>query len=426
MRAFSARTFLLELRWCCWLTAACFGLCSGFGGEASAQSSRWPLDWNSWETATGDWGGYRTKLNNMGIDPELNYTHDIMANPVGGERQSLAYAGALDASVDFDLETLLGFNGTSFSLGLYQGLGRDLSGEDINNFFDVAQIFIGDVFGISQMNFLQTLANDRIEIALGRLSAGTDFAFSEAFPLYVNTAVNGNPAQLLENVPSFTTPPFSQWGVRGTVKPEEFLYLSVAAYNADVNAQDNDTQGLNFKFNPEDGVLAIAEGGLLVGQESNGPYLPGRYMIGGYYDTSDYTSFVDPDDIIEGNWGLYFIANQMVYEEQADQGLNIWGVFTLAPRQSINSFPYGVSGGAYYKGLFDSRDNDITAGAFYLGIYSEDLPGQTFELVFELNHRFQFNQWFYTTVDGQYVVNPNGQTNISDAWVVGLEMSVDF
>ncbi|WP_208978691.1 carbohydrate porin [Pseudovibrio denitrificans] len=186
------------------------------------------------------------------------------------------------------------------------------------------------------------------------------------------------------------------------------------------------TRKLNFKFNPEDGVLAIAEGGLLVGQESNGPYLPGRYMIGGYYDTSDYTSFVDPDDIIEGNWGLYFIANQMVYEEQEDQGLNVWGVFTLAPRQSINSFPYGVSGGAYYKGLFDSRDNDITAGAFYLGIYSEDLPGQTFELVFELNHRFQFNQWFYTTVDGQYVVNPNGQTNISDAWVVGLEMSVDF
>ncbi|SFK26284.1 porin, OprB family [Pseudovibrio ascidiaceicola] len=408
------------------LLLACLCFCAVFNSIAQAQNSRWPLNWGDWETATGDWGGYRTKLNDMGIDPELNYTHDIMANPVGGERQSAAYAGALDASIDFDLQKLLGLNGTSFSFGLYQGLGRDLSGEDINNVFDVAQIFIGDVFGISQMNILQRLANDRVEIAIGRLSTGTDFAYSDAFPLYVNSGVNGNPVQLLENLPSFTTPPFSQWGVRGTLKPQESLYLSVGAYNADLNAQDNDSQGLNFKFNPEDGVLVIAEGGALVGQEKTSAYLPGRYMLGGYYDTSDYTPFTDANATEEGNWGLYFIANQMVYEEQADQGLNLWGLFTFAPQQSINSLPYGVSGGAYYKGLLDSRDNDITAGAFYLGFFSDDLPGQTFELVFEINHRFQFTEWFYTTVDGQYVVNPNGQTNISDAWVVGFEMSVDF
>nr|WP_208980618.1 carbohydrate porin [Pseudovibrio sp. W64] len=159
------------MKWRC-LLLACLCFYVLFNGVAQAQGSRWPLNWGDWETATGDWGGYRTKLNDMGIDPELNYTHDIMANPVGGERQSAAYAGALGANINFDFEKLMGLSGTSFSLGLYQGLGRDLSGEDINNVFDVAQIFIGDVFGISQMNILQTLANDRVEIAIGRLSAG--------------------------------------------------------------------------------------------------------------------------------------------------------------------------------------------------------------------------------------------------------------
>lgn len=395
-------------------------------GAAWAQSGQWPLDWGSWDRATGDWGGFRTSLNEMGIDPELNYTHDIVANPVGGERQSAAYAGAVVAVIDFDLQMLFGLNGTAFSFGLYQGLGRSLSEEDINNVFDVAEVFIGDTFGTAQLSFLQTLADDRIEIAIGRLTSGIDFATNDAFMLYVNSGVNGNPVQILENIPSFIAPPFSQWGVLGTVWPQDCLSLSVGAYNADPNAQDNDVQTFTFKFNPEDGVLAIAEGGLLVGQEQDGPYLPGQYMLGGYFDTSDFPRFTDPDRTVAGNWGLYAIANQMVYEEQGDQGLSLWGFLTVAPRQSINLFPYGASGGAYYQGLFDGRDNDITAGAFYLGFFSDDLPGQSYELVFELNHRFQSTEWFYTTLAGQYVVNPNGQTDISDAWVVGVEMSVDF
>ncbi|GHB29771.1 porin [Pseudovibrio japonicus] len=362
----------------------------------------------------------------MGIDPELNYAHDLLANPVGGERQSAAYSGSFIGGVDFDLDTLFGLTGTSFSFGYYQGLGRDLSGEDINNVIDVSQIFIGDVFGISQINLLQTLANDRIEIALGRLSAGADFATSDAFVYYVSAGVNPNPLQLLENLPSFTTPPFSQWGARGTVRALDFLSLSVGAYNADINAQNNDMHGLVFKFNPEDGVLTVAEGELQVGQGEDSSYLPGQYRFGGYFDTSDYMRFSDPERIVAGNWGLYLLGNQMVYREQMDQGLSLWGFFSVAPRQSINLFPYSANGGAYYQGLFNGRDGDITAGAFYLGVFSDDLPGQSYELVFELNHRFQFSEWFFTTVDGQYVLNPNGQTDIPDAWVVGFEMSVDF
>ncbi len=151
--ALVARTFsVMLMNWRRFLLA-CLCFFAPFSGTTWAQSMRWPLDWGSWDRASGDWGGFRTKLNNMGIDPELNYAHDILANPVGGERQSAAYAGSLIGGIDFDLDQLFGLNGTKFSFGFYQGLGRSLSGEDINNVFDVAQIFIGDVFGISQMNF---------------------------------------------------------------------------------------------------------------------------------------------------------------------------------------------------------------------------------------------------------------------------------
>lgn len=392
------------------------------GHVAYAEDLSWPLNWGDWQAASGDWGGYRTQLSNAGIDTKLNYTHDIMANPVGGERQSAAYAGAIIGAVDVDLEKMVGLNGISFGIGFYQGLGRDLSGEDINNVFDVAQISIADVFGLSQMNLVQTFLDDRLEIAIGRLSTGSDFASNDAFPLYVNSGVNGNPLQLQVNLPSFTTSTFSQWGVRGTVRPQPFYYVSAGAYNADPSAQVE----LNFQFDPENGVLTIAEGGVLIGQEKDSAYLPGHFSLGGYYDTSDYTPFDDSTETIDGNWGLYVIANQMVYEEQEGQGLNIWGLFTLAPRQSVNTFPYGVNGGAYYKGLLTGRDDDITAGALYLGYFSEDLPGQTYELVFEVNHRFQLAPWAYWTADFQYVLNPNGQRDISDTWVVGTEFAINF
>ncbi|WP_208979496.1 carbohydrate porin [Pseudovibrio axinellae] len=394
--------------------------------SAYSQTAVWPRDWGSWETASGDWWGYRTWLKNAGIDPELLYVHDLQANPVGGERQSAAYAGGFIGAIDFDLDKLMGLNGTGFSVGFYQGLGRDLSGDDIGNVFDVAEIYLGHLFGLAQLNFYQSLMDERIDFAIGRLSTGSAFATSDAFQYYVSLAVNGNPAQILFNVPSFTSPPYSQWGVQGTVNPQDYFYFSAGAYNADFSAQDNEEQGFNLKFNPEDGVLVIAEAGLRVGQENSGTGLPGRYLLGGYYDTSDYTPFIDAKAVREGNWGLYFIANQKVYEEYAEQGLNLWGVVTLAPQQAINLLPYGVSGGAYYTGLFDGRDKDVSAAAFYIGLFSDDLPGQSYELVFEANHRFQINDWFYTNVDGQYVINPDGRSNISNAWVVGLEMAINF
>ncbi len=78
-------------------------------------------------------------------------------------------------------------------------------------------------------------------------------------------------------------------------------------------------------------MLAIAEGGVLVGEGADNPALPGQYMFGGYFDTSDYVPFADPEKTVAGNWGLYALANQMVYEEKEYQGLSLWGFFSRLP-----------------------------------------------------------------------------------------------
>jgi len=72
---------------------------AGASGPAHAQDS---LDaWLTGDYATGDWGGMRTKLEEIGITPEAAYTTDILAVQDGnadGDSNSDGwdYAGQLD------------------------------------------------------------------------------------------------------------------------------------------------------------------------------------------------------------------------------------------------------------------------------------------------------------------------------------------
>lgn len=384
--------------------------------------------WFNWDYATGDWGGSRSELEDRGVTFALNYTGDFLSNRSGGLSQNSALASGTYGSVTFDFEKLSGISGLSlYVAGAYQA-GNDLSGDSIGNAFGVAQIFNPEGGRLAQVYLLKTFAQDTYEVAFGQLSAGDDFATVDSFGNYVSSAVNGNPATIGANFPSFTASPFSAWGVRFTANPTNNLYWSVAAYNADPSVQDPGKSGFDFSFDPGDGVLAIAELGVNTNFGGALSGLPGRFVIGGIYDSSDYERLDNPNETESGNYGFYAIAEQMVYREggpNSDQGLTTWAAITSNPDDSINTLPVGLFAGLSYQGLINGRDDDVTAFAVYYGSFSDDLPGQSDETVLELNHRFQISPSTYLTPDLQYVFNPNGG-GISDAFVVGFEASIDF
>lgn len=393
----------------------------------SAQSQSTLQQWLAQDTATGDWGGARTQLSNDGVDLALNFTTDILGNVTGGIEQRAEFAGMWYGTATVDLGTLAGLTGLSFTVAGALTQGRDLSGDHIGNLFAVAQVFNGDTIRLAELYFEQSLFSDQLSIAIGRLAAGDDFATADAYGYYVNSAVNGNPTGILVNAPSFTTPPFVQWGVRGTVTTDNDLYFSAGLYNADPDVQDDDVNGLDFTLNPQDGVLMLAEAGWKPNSGDDATGLPGHYALGVWGDTSDYAFVNGADQSQNGNYGFYAIAQQMVYQEpgSSDEGLTIWGTVNVAPDEDINTLPVALFGGAYYEGLFPSRPNDVTAfGISYAG-FSDTLPDQTYELALEVNHRFQLGNWLYLQPDLQYIANPNGG-GIDNALVVGFEASVDF
>jgi porin len=389
--------------------------------------------WLSQDTATGDWGGLRSQAEAAGLTVEGNYQTDLLANPIGGEQHGFAYDGLMEISLDFDLEKIAGLEGTSFVIAGYWASGDDLSDTKIGNLIDVSQVFDGRTVRLGQMYLEQKLFDETLDVAVGRLTTGDDFATSDLYESYVSSGVNGNPFAISENLPSFTEDSVAQWGVRAIVQPTEQIRLAAGVYNADPDVAEDGKHGVDFVLNPDDGVLVMAEAGYQWNEAEDDTGLPGSATFGGYYDSSDFDSVDDSDEQRDGNYGFYLLLDQMVYREGgpdsakgSNQGLTPWVAFTLAPVDRVNTIPFSASGGLVYQGLIPGRDDDLTALAVYYGKFSDRLQDQSAETVVEANHRLQLTPWLYVTPDFQYVIRPNGQSDIDDAAVFGGEISVDF
>jgi porin len=396
---------------------------------AGARAETGLESWLAQDSATGDWGGLRSRAEAAGLTVDGYYQTDLLANPIGGERQGFAYAGLAEVGLDFDLGQIAGLEGTSFSIAGYWASGDDLSDTRIGNLIGVAQAFNGRTVGLGRMYLEQELFAGKLDIAIGRLSAGDDFATSDLYASYVSTGINGNPFAIAANVLSFTADPVAQWGARAIVQPIEQIHVAAGIYNADPDVTKDGRHGVDFALDPDDGVLAIAEAGYRWHEAKDGSDLPGSVTFGGYFDSSDFDFLDESGRRREGNYGFYLLLDQMAYREGgpgSDQGLTPWAALTFAPDQQINTIPFSAAGGLVYQGLISGRDDDLTALAVYYGKFSDKLADQNAETVIEANHRFQLAPWLYLTPDFQYVIRPNGQGDIDDAAVLGGEIGIEF
>ena len=425
--------------------------------ENSTEKQSCFLSWLNWKTATGDWNGYRTQLENKGVTISSNFTTDLGGNPVGGLKKSASYAGFLDVAIALDFEKLVSFKGLALTISNYLASGKNLS-NDIGNFFGVQEIYTPGNYFFGELDLSLALLNDQLVLEAGRLFAGDVFMTSELWQYYVSGGVNMNLNSVGSNIffPEFN---IAAWAARISYQPNKHWQLIGGIYNADTKVTDNNKHGLYFSFDMDNGYLALGQISYKNHQSREENGLPGKATFGGYYQSSKFPELTNANENHRGNYGLYFIFDQMLfrgdwpefegpqhlsskatyadkakhpYHQQTvvpkdrPKGLTLWGGAYLAPRESINTQIYQLAAGLLYQGLFPSRDLDVTAFEIILGKFSDRLAGQGTETVLELNHRVQLGPWLYITPDIQYVIKPNGQSNIPDALVLGVEASVNF
>lgn len=405
-------------------------LCAGGPGGAGAAEPSWIESWLAGPGLTGTWWGLRDGLGQRGITPSITYTADVLGNPVGGLRQGAAYAGQLNVDVSFDLGKLMGLDGLTFDISGNWASGTNLSQDDIGNFFIVAQAFAGQRVRLYTLYLDQELFGGRLDIKVGRFAPGDDFLSWPEYTFFVNIALNPAVFATQVNVPGFLAAPLATWGVRVRAKPVDAFTATAGLYYSDPSRDLQSAAGIDFGVDVAGtGALAMVEVAYRHNQWEGATGMPGTYRLGGYYDSNRYSTFRDPLVQQQGNWGVYLLADQVVYRERGrsgPHGLAVFGAFVAAPDQSINTIPFFAAAGLAYRGLLPRRDKDITGLVAYYGAFSRDLAGRGAEAVIEFTHSLVLSRWLAIQPDIQYVINPLGQSGARNALVIGAQVLLQF
>jgi len=402
--------------------------------------------WTS-PTLTGDWSGFRIRLADEGITFNVQYAAEVWSNVTGGESTGTVDTGLRSLQGNVDLQKLVGWQGASVSTRWYWLSGQDISATNLgNNIFTVSNIAGFPTFRMSELWFQQNFLNDRISIRLGQLAADTQFAVPTYETVFLNGTFGWSP-DIYTNIPNGGPAyPMGAPGVQLALTPLNWLTYQ-GVFQSNVFAQNVNRHGFQWDLSPSSGYFSIHELIFRTNQGVGANSLPGEFKIGGWFDTAP-----DPDagSTQPWNYGLYFIANQMLYRvpqpasipviatsgqqtaapSLTDKGLGIFTDIGLAPRNSsvINFY---VDGGLTYKGLIPTRDNDVLGVAFAYGHLNNNPQGNDvssnpgYEMVFEATYQIVLTPWLSFQPDLQYVMQPFS-TDIPNALVLGTHATISF
>jgi porin len=419
------------------------------------------------DTATGDWFGDRTRLQNAGITFALTDQSEVWGNLSGGLREGAVFDGLTTASLKLDLQKLFGWPGATFDISALQIHGRGPTPNLTGNLQLISNIEATRSTKLYDLWIEQRLFSERLSIRLGQEGANDELMLSQYATPFLNSSF-GYPGLLAVDLPSGgPNYPLGAPFVRIKLQATPQFSLTAAVYTDDPappgsgDPQIRDKSGTALRLN--DGALWFGELAYSVNQDSDAKGLPATYKLGALYTSSTFDDqFYDSQGhplasptstgvprTHSGGFAVYGVVDQMVWKEPGSNGGGI-GLFFLgmgAP-QSYNLCDLYFEGGMNWIGPFRGREKDTFGfGAAYLQIspakrqYGNSVifytgTGSQYssnETVLEAFYICQLTPWLQLQPDAQYIVNPGAgipsafsQTPLKNALIIGLRSSIQF
>lgn len=432
-----------------------FALCflAGWGQAAETSSHLFSRDLEEeWQPEVLEGGlerevkRWKAGMSGAGFRPFLSYWGDFLANPVGGNSQQASWMQLLVVGGELDLEKLFGWKEGSLVLSITDAAGANLS-EPVGNVFTISQAYVMNTFALYDLYFKLRLLDDRLELNVGRFSAGQYFATMPAMGMVVSGAVNGNPTSLFLNAPYHATASAS-WAAHAKYRPFEHFYVEAGVFQASPRIGNPAYHGADFSIQPGDGVLLMAEMGWTPafgaqnGQNADKkavvpaePGLKGVYSFGAYY--ANYTFATFQGGTMSNAYGFYAMAQQMVWRswKNPHHHFSLWGGVTYSPQEELAQMPVMGFGGAIWQGLVPGRDRDSFLLSFYTGGFSREFANAqaaagegrpTLETVIEASYIFQLTKNLQVQPDLQWIIQPGGTGDIPNALVLGFQVGLTF
>lgn len=418
---------------CISFLAAMLGIFLSFAvlTNASAQENTGESIWGR-DYLLGDWGSARTDLEEKGFSFELVYTGEIFGNLSGGLETGKKYMANIDLTLTVDTEKAGWWGGGTFFVYSLNNHGGDFSGELVGDLQTVSNIEAGDHWRLYEIWYEQNLFDGAFSILLGQHDLNSEFDVTEYGGLFLDSSFGIEP-DISANVP-VSIFPVATPAVRVKLLPNEAFYIQAAVYDGDPGDQDLNNNGLEFRLTSDEGFMSIYEMGYSIAQNS----LPGTYKLGGWYHTKKFDDVSATDaagDPVQrsGNYGIYFLADQMVWSEQdgSNQGLGLFVQIGGAP-DDRNTVDFYIGGGLNYHGLCPNRDEDDFGIAVAHASISDKMVDagagtlESAETTLEITYLANITPWFSVQPDFQYIINPSADPALKNATVAGLRFGIVF
>lgn len=407
----------------------------------------------------GDWGGIRTRLDNLGIDTTLDFYSEFASNVAGGVKQGSTFANQIGFETDIDWQKLAGITGLSTHIIMVNRSGSSDSALFGDNLLPVQEIYGsgGDVVvHLVSAYGQEKLAGGMVDVAAGRMNVENDFASSPLYCEYMNNMLCGDPKSLPGGDVGHSAYPDAVWAARLRVRSGPEFYIESGAYEANRGLYNygSDRTGFKLDTSQDSGVYLPVEVGYepTLGHDA----LPGHYKLGFGYDTSQFGMFTPTQSpgglpgsttyTHRGNTQVWALADQMLLRHsKGDQS----GLIALAgfvhndPQNSSYAEQYFV--GLLDKGFWAARPDDGVGMLFSYDTVSGQLGKvealeqefglpfssgstgvQTHEMVLEVNYQLHVYHGVNLNPEFQYVFRPNAQSNIHDAAVFGFKSHISF
>jgi porin len=418
---------------------------------AKGDTSPWS-EWLGGATMTGDWGGLRNALQDRGIEFSGGYDAEGWGNTTGGLERGAVYTGLLYFGLTIDLEKAVNWSGASLHTKWFWLSGRPPSAELVGNLLKISSIGGFNTFRDYELWFQQNWLNDAISLRLGQIAADTDFVISDYAATFLNNTF-GWPAFMYMNLPGGGPGyPMGTLGIRLALNPVDWFTFQSAAFQGNVYAQNVNLHGFRWRLNGANGFFFLNEAQFRWNQRAEEKGLQGQFKAGAWFHTARFAELGGggSDATVRGNYGWYFILDQMLWPKPAetpatpskdndeaqkpDQGLGVFGRMAYEP-QDRNYIGFYFDTGLTYKGLMPTRDHDILGVAFAYAPLSSGAKravteagfvGISAEMALEATYRAQITQWLSVQPDLQYIINPGGNQDHRNALVLGCRVSLTF
>ena len=380
--------------------------------------------WPDWSRATGDWGGVRTDLENVGLTIAGSFVFSWSSVFSGGAENRAYTRRVLVANATLDLDKAFGWPGGSvfIDFGHYSGFTGNAVGSAMGTDLWASGRSLDQVM---ELWFQQVFLDGKLRLKAGKIDANKEFAVLPAGTVFVSA--NGYWDDNLLGQPTYPDP---ATGVVLYAYPTEQTYLGVGVFDG-ATAEGIRTGGRGpstfFSDSKASSWYFAGEAGLTwteIGSLGNG-----LVAVGGWGHTADFER-LDGSGPKEGAQGGYIMGEQQLIRRGEDDALKSKGLFAFA-RASLADRSLAVIEGKYtaglsLKGTFEGRDDDNAGIMFSYADISGKSGNARDETNLELFYKLQLFGSVSITPDIQWITNPAGREDLDDAWLGTLSVTITF